>query len=104
MVRRTTFISLNEMKEDIVRIAERLVNPSVKVRVYDCNDGDDEQTYDVEVNVYNNGKYVDGFVNQRFYENGEEEAVKRGKAVVKVVKGWFEYTDIPVDDKVEVYG
>lgn len=84
----------------------------VRVLVYDCEDNGymgSGQTYDVEINYYINGSYEDGYCSETFYGNTNKEmakkdAVKRGKAVLKLVKNWFKYNDdVTVDNSVEVY-
>lgn len=82
----------------------------VMVKVYDCFEND-EQTYDVEINyAIGDDCYTDGYTNTIFTgrfesdEDAEKQAVKRAKAVLKTVKGWFKgYDYITVEEGVEVY-
>jgi hypothetical protein len=82
----------------------------VSIKVYDAFESE-QQTYDVEINyAIGDDVYTDGFINQTFYgrfegdELAQKQAVKRAKAVLKTVKGWFANNNqIKVVDGVEVY-
>lgn len=106
----------NEMKEihkelnKAMKWAEEDIE--VDVKIYDCMEND-EQTYDVEINLYIGGDYADGWINQTFYgqiDNSDlnaialKEAQKRAKAVLRTVKGWFKNNDdVEVANNIEVY-
>jgi hypothetical protein len=112
-IQKDTCMALKDIKKDLMKDIKWEDNVTVAVKVYDCSDNGGEQTYDVEINYYINGSYKDGFVNDTFYGiidneevNAEAEklAVKRAKAVLKTVKGWFEYNDdVTVESEIEVY-
>lgn len=102
-------MDMKTIKKGLMKEIKYLDDVSIKVKVYDCSEND-EQTYDVEINYYINGQYENGFYNQTFYgrhfddEIAEKEAVKRAKVVLRTVKGWFEYSDdVIVHDDIEVY-
>jgi hypothetical protein len=81
----------------------------VSVKIYDCFES--EQSYDVEIQWgIGDEAYTDCVVVDSFYSNiqgdevTEKDAVKRAKAVLKTVKGWFNGdSQITVTNAVEVY-
>ena len=98
-----TYNKMTDIKKELFKATRYEDEATVKVKVYYSNEG--EITYDVEVNVYIDGEYIDGWINDTFYEGGEEQAMKRAKAVLKTVKGWFKGDDeVTVEDNVEYYG
>ncbi|HDR7263706.1 hypothetical protein [Bacillus sp. CH_203] len=99
---------IKEAKENLlkaIRYEEETVE--VAVKIYDWLDShDDSEGFDVEINWYSEGSYQEGWTTNEFtkplYE--EKDAMKRAKAVLRLVKGWFEYSeDVNVVDKIEVY-
>lgn len=111
----TTDKEMKEIKKELFKAIKYLDDVSIAVKVYDCFentisfDGSNDQTYDVEINYYVEGEYVDGFYNQTFVgrfrddEEAEKMAMKRAKAVLRTVKGWFDGSEIEVKEGVEVY-
>lgn len=98
----STHMKLTEIKKELLKAVKYEDNVTVAVNIYDVDEG--EQTYDVEVTYYIDGKYVDCFVSDVFYENEEAKAVKRGKTVLKSVTNWFAgYDEIEVKSDVKVY-
>lgn len=98
-----TYNKLSEIKNNLLKATRYEDEATIKVKVYYSNEG--EITYDVEVNVYIEGEYIDGWINDTFYEGGEKDAMKRAKAVLRTVKGWFEGSDsVTVENGVEYYG
>lgn len=100
---------MKAIKADLMKAIKYEDEVSIRVMVYDCTETG-RQTYDVEINYYIDGEYADGFYNQTFVGRYEEDevaekmAVKRAKAVLRTVKGWFQYNnDVEVLDGVEVY-
>jgi hypothetical protein len=116
---------VTEMKEakKVLQKAFRWVDEDeeikVFVKIYDCfennsrwnSDSDDEQSYDVEIS-WGIGEevYTDCVVADSFYSNVQDDevalkdATKRAKAVLRTVKGWFQYDNqVTVASDVEVY-
>lgn len=97
----STNMKLVDIKKQLLYAIKYEDNVSVAVNVYDCDE--DEQTYDVEVTYYIDGKYEDNWVSDIFYEGDETKAIKRGKVVLKSVTDWLAGWDIEVKNKVTTY-
>lgn len=99
------YAKLTDIKKELMKAIKYEDNVTVRVAVYDCTDGG-VQTYDVEIMCYADGEYIDTFVPDAFEDGELKEAQKRAKSVLKTVKGWFEYSDVTVENvgnEVEVY-
>lgn len=113
-VEKEEFQNIKEIRKELQKAIKWIDEDdkiSVNVKVYDCCEFD-EQTYDVEINLYINGEYEEGWLNDTFFsrfKDGEDElalkqAKKRASAVLRTVKGWFKYDDhVTVENGVEVY-
>lgn len=94
---------LKEVRKELEQAVRYTESSTVAVKVYDC-DETGEQTYDVEVNFYIDGRYEEGWVTDIAYEGELKQAQKRAAAVLKTVKKWFEYNArVQVQEAVEVY-
>jgi hypothetical protein len=90
---------------------------TVKVKIYDCFEdntrwgGSTEQSYDVEIMwAFGDEEYTDCVVVDSYYSTLQDDEValkdakKRATAVLRTVKGWFQYDDqVNVVNGVEVY-
>jgi len=95
--------ALKEIKVELMKTIKWEDDVQVAVKIYDC-DETGEQTYDVEINAYAGGEYLDTFVTDVAYEGELKLAERRAKSVLRTVKGWFEYhDDVTVEDGVTVY-
>jgi hypothetical protein len=100
---------MREIKSELNKIL-RYKNKNdfeVAVKIYDCDESG-EQTYDVEVFLYDKKTIENGYhevwVTDVAY--GDEElklAKKRSKAVLKMIQVWFNYSDVTVRDEIELY-
>ena len=100
------FMELREAKQGIRKIASQVAsrenNVEVHVCIYDCDELG-YKTYDIEIQCLADGEYKDCVVTDRGEEGELTQVKKRARAVLKSVKGWFEYTDIKVKEKPYVY-
>ena len=98
-----------ELEKSIKWIDEDI---EIAVKIYDCMEND-EQTYDVEILLYVGDEYSEGWINQTFYGEIDNDdlndkalkyANKRAKSVLKTVKGWFNNNEcVTVLNNIEVY-
>lgn len=94
---------LKSIKKDLAKALKWVEGDvTIRVAVYDCDESG-EQTYDVEINYYIDGSYEGGFYTDTFFGDTEKQAVTRAKSVLRTVKGWFDNSDVTVEDGVEVY-
>lgn len=96
-------MTVKEAKKDFMHKIRHEEEVEVKVKI--CNTIDSynqEDVYDIEINAYVDGEYLEGTTVETFYD--EESSIKRAKAILTSVKGWFKYSDeVIVDTKVEIY-
>ena len=100
VVKKTTEVKSELLKK--IRFMDGEVELAVKV--FACGD-DDVTTYDVEVQLLEDGEYVDCWVTETFHseqdeDQAEKEALKRAKQVLRSVKGWLGFK---VVESVEIY-
>lgn len=76
----------------------------INVAIYDVYEYD-EQSYEVEINVYINGEYDTTWSTDAYYGNEKalKEAKKRAKAVLRTIKNWSFADNVTVDEKVHIY-
>lgn len=93
-------MEMKDLKKDLMKLIVWEEESKIAVKIYECDEVG--LTFDVEVCYYLNGEFVDCLVSDT-YDN-EAEAMKRGKAVLRTVKGWFNYDrEIEVENTVELY-
>lgn len=107
--------NIREIRKELEKAIKKLDendDVTVAVKVYDCVDSFEEvfQTYDVEVFLYIDGEYEDGWTNTVIESSieGDKEALKQAKkranTVLRSVKGWFKHSDVvTVENGVKVY-
>lgn len=97
---------LKQIKPELLKAIKYKDDVHIEVKIYDCTESG-EQTYDVEIVVWYDGlykEYLDTWVTDIAYEGELALAEKRAKAVLKTVKGWFQYSeDVVVGNDVVVY-
>lgn len=76
----------------------------INVAIYDVYE-DNEQSYEVEINVYINGEYDTAWATDVYYGNEKalKEAKKRAKTVLRTVKGWSFADNVAVGKKAYIY-
>lgn len=76
----------------------------INVAIYDVYEYD-EQSYEVEINVYINGEYDTTWSTDAYYgsEKALKEAKKRAKSVLRTIKNWLFADNVTVDEKVHIY-
>lgn len=76
----------------------------INVAIYDVYEYD-EQSYEVEINVYINGEYDTTWSTDAYYgsEKALKEAKKRAKSVLRTVKNWSFADNVTVGEKVYIY-
>ena len=77
---------------------------SLAVKIFACGDSD-VTTFDVEVQLLEDGEYKDCWVTETFEceedeDQAEKDALKRAKQVLRTVKGW---NGFEVAESVEIY-
>jgi hypothetical protein len=94
---------VKEIKTELMKAIKYKDNLSIAVRIYDSTELG-ERTCDIEITYFVDGEYVDCYVSDIFYDKEEKDALKRAKAVLKSVKGWFiRHDDIQIQNEIQIY-
>lgn len=100
-IRKEINSTIKEAKAQVHKAIRFEDNVELTVKVYNT-DETGEETFDVEIQWLFDGKFEDCVAPETYFT--EKDAIKRAKAVLKMVKGWYEYDEeVTVKDGVEVY-
>lgn len=105
-VEKIVTMKIPDAKSKIIKMLKYKDDAVVSVKVFDFEDGE-YKSHVVEIFVHIDGEYEDSFnIEEYLCEDRElslKEAKKRAKAVLRMVCQWFQYDDVEVSNRIEVY-
>jgi hypothetical protein len=97
------YTPIKDVKAELEKEIKYKKNVHLAVKVYECEDFGDQISYEVEVFAYSNDEYLTSVTTDSFNADDLESAMKRGSAVLRTVRQWFQYDDVKIENGVEVY-
>lgn len=95
-------MEIKEARKNLEKALKRMDEAEVRVQIYECFEDVEEGDYTVEINLYEDGEYIDGWNLDEYLD--VKEAKKRASAVKSTVKGWLKNKDeVTLKNEIAVY-